>query len=129
MGMAWSGRLEIMVLAALRVWQLLDRVSGTFLGGTGRLSCQAWCEVIYGRKLSAEAPATAMPAGPSWGRRCGFPPHSTAPGENPRPRGLDDGGVMRRYPLGGVVVEPQLDSVRSNVVASFGFLCSFLFIL
>jgi hypothetical protein len=46
-----------------------------------------------------------------------------------RPRGLDDGGVMRRYPLGGVIVEPQLDSVRFNVIASFGFPCSFLFIL
>jgi hypothetical protein len=48
--------------------------------------------------------------------------------ENPRPRGLDAGGVMRRYRLGGVIVEPQLDSVSmSPLVLVFRFL--FLFIL
>jgi hypothetical protein len=63
MRMAWSGRREILVLAALRLWQLPDRGLGTFLGGSGRLSSRAWCEATSGRKLSAEAPTTAMPAG------------------------------------------------------------------
>ena len=38
-----------------------------------------------------------------------------APGENLRPRGLDGGGVARRYPLGGVVVELRFHLVVFNV--------------
>jgi hypothetical protein len=42
--------------------------------------------------------------------------------ENPRPRGLDAGGIMRRYRLGGVIVDPQLDSVSmSPLVLVFRF--------
>jgi hypothetical protein len=47
--------------------------------------------------------------------------------ENPRPRGLDAGGVMRRCRLGGVIVEPQLDSVSMSplVLVFVFFFCLF----
>jgi hypothetical protein len=41
--------------------------------------------------------------------------------------GLDDGGVMRRYPLGGVVVEPRVISVP-GVFGSIRFSVVFLLI-
>jgi hypothetical protein len=41
--------------------------------------------------------------------------------------GLDDGGVMRRYLLGGIVVEPRVISVL-GVFGSIRFSVVFLFI-
>jgi hypothetical protein len=41
--------------------------------------------------------------------------------------GLDDGGIVRRYLLGGVVVEPQVISVL-DVFGSIRFSVVFLFI-
>jgi hypothetical protein len=109
MKMAWSERRGTLVLAALQLWQPLDCVWEAQLGHSGRLSARAQCADASGRKLSAPAPTMSMPGSVVTllgRRRCGYLPRGTAPGENPRPRGLDGGGAMCHYPLGGVVMEP-----------------------
>jgi hypothetical protein len=68
---------------------------------------------------------------PSWGRCYGHPLHATASGENPYPlRSQRRWYRVRRYPLGGVVVEPRLYLLLFLCfrLASFGFSCFLLII-
>jgi hypothetical protein len=85
-----------------------------------------------------------MPAGviTLLGHRCGYLPRDMASGENPRLRGLDGCGVVRRYPtwlrvktldftvwtkaVQCIVVEPRLDPVAMFPVASLSFFVFFI---
>jgi hypothetical protein len=86
---------------------------GSLAWGLGRLSFGCGVRMLPGENSAPrrQRRRCLRVSLPSWGRRCGYPPRGLAPGENLRPRGLVGGGALRRYPLGGVVVESGLDLV------------------
>jgi hypothetical protein len=88
------------------------------------VSSQEWCEDFFWQNLRALAPMAAMFSGviTLLGHHCGYPLRAKVPCENPRPCGLNGSGIVRHYPLGGIIVESRYHSIFFNVFVDLVFL-------